>query len=278
METTRLSQEHRQIILDTISTLAPCTAFAFGYRSADKQSTSAITQTNTTAQNHHIDVLVFSSNTKPNAAIDAANLVRERSNGEITVSLLLHKPTDLTTRQPCLQWFFWHILHQSQRLCLDKTAVPYLSDDNKPTRDVVAINQHWLKCEAVAGFYLNTASENPHLEVELIKVTLLHQAAQHTALGLIRIFLGYTPNEYNLSFLLSLCAHFTNLPSQCFPRQTPVEQKRFKMLCAPPSMLRHWNRLDAHETDFDILLQSCKAFLTDAKELAATALRKFNNQ
>ena len=264
-------ERYSELVATITNALGPCTIYAFGYRHKTI-ACSILNETTARSQCTHFDLLVFSRTSKPNAAADLANLIRERLG--VAVSLLLHKPTDLVTKQSCQQWFLWNILHRAQRLSLDKTAIPFLPDDRIPVRDANAVRGYWLKCEAVAAFYINAAADSAHLGVGLIKIALLHEAAAQIGLGLIRIFLGYTPNHFGLSHLLDLCGHFTDLPAETFIQKTPEQQKRYKMLCAPPTMLRHWQRLDADENDFTVLLHTCTEFLENAKLLAAAELEK----
>ncbi|RYZ91759.1 MAG: hypothetical protein EOO68_23620 [Moraxellaceae bacterium] len=251
METQVLN--HHTTILQIIKHhLGPCTIF-------------------TLEENQNNPCLVAFANPKnPRAAATAANRITEKTN--TTVTLLLHKATDLNTSQQDQQWFFYHAL-RGQRLALDKAAVPYWPHDHIPEREWEGAEAFWLKCEAVANFNIAAVSESPQLEVGLIKIALLHEAMVQIALGLIRACLGYTPNNYGLRFLLQLCGHFCDLPARAFPQDTPEQQLHYKRLCTPSSMLRHWTRLDAPERDVELLLDACGVFLNDAKELVERTLQ-----
>lgn len=194
----------------------------------------------------------------------------------ITASVLLHKVTDLATQQASQQWFFNAVLRYGQRLCLDTTAPPYLLN-HRPLRNIEGDRVYWLKCMGVAQFNLQAAAESEHLEVELCKIALLHSACVQIALGLVRVFLGYTPNEFGLKHLLHLCGSFIALPAQLFYQQTPEAVKRYKMLCSPPVMLLHWTRLSAPEQDFMWLQDACDVFLKQANEIVQLELQRFEN-
>jgi hypothetical protein len=251
----RIPKEHHTAILYALNRhLGPCTVYALDGRG----------ETNGC-------LLAFANPKNPQGAAIAANQINESTDG-LTVSILLHKPTDLATKQQDQQWFFYNAL-RGHRLCLDKTGVPYWPHDYIPERNWKEAHTFWLKCEAVANFNINAASESQHMDVALIKIALLHEAMVQVSLGLIRVFLGYTPNIYSLRFLLSLCGHFCELPSRIFPQETFEQQQLFKRLCTPASMLRHWNRLDAPEGDVDLLLDECNIFLKEAKALAEHQLQ-----
>jgi hypothetical protein len=119
----------------------------------------------------------------------------------------------------------------------------------------------------VAAQYIEAAGSD-RLEVELVKVAMLHTAAEFVALGLVRVFLGYTPNCHALRFLFGLCGQFTGLVEGVFPQDDTGSLRRYKMLCAPVAMLRHWERLGAAEEDFDLLEKGCVTFLAEARKVS----------
>lgn len=278
MEPIKLPQHETQNVVDHIvKAFSPCTIFAFGCRNNTNSVSSLLSaQPNIVIGSHHFDLLVFSNKAFQNGGSTIANTITESSNKTITASVLLHKVTDLATKQASQQCFFDTVLRYGQRLCLDTTAPPYLLN-NMPTRDIATDTAYWLKCVAVAQFHLQAAADSEHLDIALCKIALLNTAATQIALGLLRVFLGYTPNEFGLKYLLQLCGNFTDLPSQLFHQQTPEAIRRYKMLCAPTSMLNHWTRLNAAEQDFLWLLDACTAFLQLATELVAPELQRLEN-
>ena len=279
MEPIKLPQPETQIIVNHIvKAFSPCTIFAFGCRSNTNSASSLLSsQPNIVTGSHHFDLLVFSNKAFQNGGSNIANTIAESSNKIITASVLLHKVTDLATKQASQQWFFDNVLRNGQRLCLDTNASPYLLN-SMPTRDLESDTAYWLKCVAVAQFHLQAAADSEHMDITLCKIALLNTAATQLALGLLRVFLGYTPNEFGLKYLLQLCGNFTDLPSQLFHQQTPEAIRRYKMLCAPTSMLNHWTRLNAAEQDFLWLLDVCTAFLHLATELVAPELQRLENK
>jgi hypothetical protein len=278
MENRTLPPSETQIVVDLlVKRLGPCTIFAFGYRNKTSSVSNLVsTQANSASTRHHFDLLVFSNKDFPNGASNIANALAEQTGKIITVSVLLHKGTDLATKQASQQWFFDQVLRYGHRLSLDTTAPPYLLH-HRPVRDIEADTSFWLKCVGVAQFNWQAAAEREQLDVELCKIALLHTACVQIALGLLRVFLGYTPNEFGLNYLLQLCGSFTVLPTQLVHQQTPEAVKRYKMLCAPPAMLNHWTRLNASEQDFMWLLDACQVFLKQANEIVQLELQRFEN-
>ncbi|MDD5149525.1 MAG: hypothetical protein PHC28_03455 [Flavobacterium sp.] len=278
MENVILPSLETQIVVDLlVKRLGPCTIFAFGYLNTITSVSGLLpTQLHSETTQHHFDILVLSAKAFPNGASNLANAIAEQSGKTITVSVLLHKVTDLATKQASQQWFFDQVFRYGERLSLDTTASPYLLN-HRPTRNIEGDRIYWFKCVGVAQFHLNAATESEQLEVALCKIALLHTACEQIALGLLRVFLGYTPNEFGLKYLLQLCGSFTDLPSQLFHQQTPEAIQRYKMLCAPLGMLHHWTRLTAPEQDFDWLLDACEVFLKQANAIALIELERLED-
>ena len=279
MNTTATNTEVPQVIVNILNKhLAPCTAYCIGSRTqfGNKSSTLLNEKDETNAEHVHFDIVVFTKESLLEKARLAADDVKVISDRQLSVSILAHRLQHLQTVNACQQWFFYNVLRDGQRLCLDTKNVPYLPFNEIPQRNAEAAKTYWLKCEAVAGFHLNAANSD-HLDVELIKISLLHTVAEFVCLGLIRVLMGYTPANHTLRYLMELCTHFTDLPQQLFPQNDEASVMRFKRLLAPPSMLRHWDRLEVPDEDFTILYDTCKAFLKQARTLATTKLAGLEN-
>ena len=275
MEPITLPQAEIQIVVDHIvKAFSPCTVFVFGYRNnTNSASTLLCIPAQNVTMSHHFDLLVFSNKAFQNGGSSIASTLAENFNRTITTSVLLHKVTDLATKQASQQWFFDTMLRKGQRLAFDKANVPYILN-HKPERDLESDSRFWQKCVAVAQFNIQGAKDSPQVDVGLCKIALLNSACVQIALGLIRVFLGYTPNEFGLKFLLQLCQHFTDLPEKMFAQNTENGIRLYKMLCAPANMLFHWTRIYATEEDFTVLLDGSLRFLDGAEVLAATELER----
>lgn len=249
--------ELEKVIENILEIIRTCSIYMFGYRNL--------------AARAHFDILIF-SNTKI-VGTHLMNEIKERTNDTITTTILIHNVMHLATKQKSQQHFFDQVLRYGQRIALDTANVPYILNHN-PERDIETDRAFWHKCVAVAQFNIQAAKDSPQLEVTLCKIALLNRACVQIALGLIRVFLGYTPNEFGLKYLLQLCGNFTDLPEQVFAQDTENDIRLYKMLCAPAGMLLYWTKLNADESDFEVLLQYCEIFLEKASELAQTELNR----
>lgn len=279
METTILPLNEIQLVQELITKkLNLCTVFVFGYRNnTTAASTILQSQIEVSSANHHFDIVIISENAYPNCANDIANIVAERSAKFISVSLLIHKAAVLASNQLNQQLFFDKVFRKGQRLCIDPSAPPYIKSNGILYRDINIDRDYWHKCNAVADYYLQSVSVSTNPAIALCNIANLHIAIEEIALGLIRVFMGYTPNEFSLKYLLLLCGHFTKLPSEIFSNQSELEIKRYKMLCAPPSMLRYWYRLNAEEEDYLWILNACKNFYKQANTIVIQELERLEN-
>lgn len=273
MEPFILPYQETELVLQVVQKIvSPCTVYVFGYRQQRTMKRNFLANdTSVEVSRHHYYLLVFSKEFVPNGCTTISNTITEASDYFITATVLLHKVTDLFTKQVGQQWFFDQVLRGGHRLCLDTTATPYLIND-RPTRNIEAETAYWHKCVGVAQFNIQVAADSEQLDVELCKISLLHNTVNQIALGLMRVFLGYTPNAYSLAYLLKLCGYFTDLPSKVFHQETDLYSKRYKMLCAPPSMLNHWTKLNADAHDYTWILDACRLFLVEAKALVENEL------
>jgi len=272
MQVTTFPQEPAQKLLQSITKrLASCTVFVLGY--AHKATT--LNNTNSIPhkqENHHFTLLVLATKTAPGLGSNIANTIAEQTQNTITATILLHKPTDLATKQPHQIHFFNQALRFGHRLCLDKHNPPYLVANTIPPLNQEEDTAFWLKCQAVALFNIQAAKENPQQGVALCKIALLNTACTQIALGLIRVLMHYTPNEFGLKYLLELCNYCTLSDPNCHSRlvidneRNPLSlnTKHLKMLCAPPSMLNHWSKLNTPEEDFQCILTATQDFLNQA--------------
>jgi hypothetical protein len=273
MESFTLPQQETELVLQVVQKIvSPCTVYVFGYRNESKLKRNFLANDmSVEVTRYHYYLLLFSKELLPNGGTTISNAIAEASDHSITATVLLHKGTDLATRQVGQQCFFDQVLRGGQRLCLDTTAPPYLLNA-VTTKSTDADTAYWHKCVGVAQFNIQAAADSEQLDVELCKIALLHTAVNQIALGLIRGFLGYTPNTYSLAHLLQLCGYFTDLPLQVFHQETDLYSKRYKMLCAPPSMLNHWTKLNANEQDYIWILDACQLLLLEAKAMVENEL------
>lgn len=85
----------------------------------------------------------------------------------------------------------------------------------------------WYQRENNASGFYNGGKAIEHSEEVEIKVLLYNQAIEQACLGLLEYFYDYTPYQYNLKHLFSLCASLWQFPNDIFPRNTEEEKSLF---------------------------------------------------
>lgn len=264
--------QHSQQILEIIKKrIGKCTVYVWHSRIINDSSNGVLVNTECVSVRHYCILVLTQDNTKYNA-VSIANFILEVVNKDFSISVIMHKTKELATKRSSQQLFFDNVFRNGQRLCFDKSAPPYLLVNFIEPRNLEKDKMYWLKCSSVAQFNIHAASESSLLNIELCKISLLNTACIQLALGLIRLYLGYTPNEFNLNHLLRLCGSFTEIPNQLFHQQNSDAIRHYKMLCTPSSMLNHWTRLDANEQDFLCLLDTCKQFFSQTNKKIADIL------
>jgi len=104
-----------------------CSVFVFGYRSNETTNSTAVFSETIQKQQHHFDLLIFTSQKMPFKGVDIANTIAEQSGKLITASVLLHRVSELGTKQNGQLLFFDKVLREGYRVCIDKSAPPYIS-------------------------------------------------------------------------------------------------------------------------------------------------------
>lgn len=229
-------------------------------------------------QMRHLGLLVFSDAGTAALPERISREICALFDDKMTVVVLLHKMKSLKIKSQDQRWFFDQIIRFGYRITLDAKNPPYLNETGFPKRDPASARKYWEKCDAVANHYLESATASGRLDVELVKVAMLTTSMEFTALGLIRIFIGYTPNRQGLKFLFAICNVFTDLTQTVFEPDSERGQRCLKTLLAPPTMLRHWDELGWSESDYVFLESACAKFLAEATRIASDELNRLETQ
>lgn len=256
-----------------ITSLKPAAIYAIGCHKKNIISVSGqFSSASNEAETVHYTLLVLAKDFEKDTAANTADHINVLTDGCVTVTLLLHKLTELRPRKGEMPWFFHSITNSAQLLFKDNKNPPILNVQNL-TRNPDEVTRFWNDRFAVAMLMLDAASSSEHEDMQVARAALLHTAVENICLGLIKIGLGYTPNAHGLAFLIDSCSLFTNLPAETFPRETTEEKRLFKLLSGPVSTLRHRSRLHMDSTCFELLLKRTDTFLKQAEIMAQKELR-----
>ncbi|WP_437917691.1 hypothetical protein [Sphingobacterium sp. LRF_L2] len=125
----------------------------------------------------------------------------------------------------------------------------------------------WYQRENNAMGFYNGGKAIDHSEELEIKVLLYNQAIEQACLGLLEYFYDYTPYQYNLKHLFSLCAGLWQFPNDIFPRNTEEEKSLFDEFAQTVKDIRYqgWSTVgwdEAYRYD-----ERCERFLEQCSNL-----------
>ncbi len=200
-------------------------------------------------------------------------LIKEQTHGRFTATVVLHSKKSLRQKEGDQQYFFHQIMERAQLLYQESVNPPYLPFDKAPAR-----NYHWAKIYLQQRIrtvsFLQEAEGMDSGGATKIHVYLMRLVVEQTCLGLIRLFLGYTPHQYSLQFLFELCEYFTPLTAELFPRETAKDKELIKILSGATTSLRH-GAIDAVPThDYEVLSNRYNELVERANQLIAKELER----
>jgi hypothetical protein len=263
------------IIVESISTSG---IYCFGEKKQIQAIQNPFWESASKQEEHtHFYLLVFTNENKTNAVADISDIIKTKTDGRYTATLLLHKATSVRYLTPHRLHFFYEVLTKSQTVYEHVNVPPNLAFDGIPKRRVDSIRSHWKNRNIVAKTFLESENQIDGFDTELIQESMLHIAVEQTCLGLIDVFLGYQPNHFSLTFLFDICEIFTSLTSEIFPRKTEEDKRLFDLLKMQPSSLRWANLKTSSFLNTELLEKRCNLFYERAYELMESELERLEN-
>lgn len=263
------------IIIESISTSG---IYCFGEKKRIQAVQNPFQESASKQEEHtHFYLLVFTNENKTNAAADISDIIKTKTEGRFTVTLLLHKATSVRYLTPHKLYFFYEVLTKSQTVYEHINVPPNIAFEEVPKRKVEYIRSHWKNRCSVAKIYLESEAQIDGFDTELIQESMLNIAVEQICLGLIDVFLGYQPNHFSLAFLFDICEIFTSLTSDIFPRTTEEDKKLFDLLKMHPSSLRWANLKTSSFLNTELLEKRCNLFYERACGLVESELQRLEN-
>jgi len=259
-------------ICDIIVGLLPTRAiYCFGYTICPISEETKKSGFTKDFPGYHFYVLVHSRENREDitALIQAA--VRDRFEGKHRVTILIHRLKNLRKQSHNQMYFFESVVNRGLLVYNDPLLLVNFIPEGL-TRDYGHSKTFWQNRIMAASQLLDSAGELTTNDQALLKNTLLHQATEQVALGIIELFLGYHPATHSLACLLSL-VKFTQEIEIPFGNTTEQEQRLYKLLTAHIGALRHHDLKLYDIADSNVLFGQCQAFLEDAKRIGSTVIK-----
>ncbi|WP_348813881.1 hypothetical protein [Flavobacterium maritimum] len=263
------------IIIESISTSG---IYCFGEKKQVQAIQNPFQESASKQVEHtHFYLLVFTNENSTNAVNDISDIIKTKTEGRYTTTLLLHKATSVRYLTPHKLYFFHEVLTKCQTVYEHVNVPPNLAFDGIPKRKADSIRSHWNNRTKIAQTFLESENQIDGFDTEFVQESMLHMAVEQICLGLIDVFLGYRPNHFALAYLFDICEIFTSLTSEIFPRKTEEDKKLFDLLKVHPSSLRWANLKTSSFLNTELLEQRCNLFYEKANGLIESELERLEN-
>ena len=145
--------------------------------------------------------------------------------------------------------------------------------DSTPAADFDEAQKYFAHHSSLAEGFLSSARERFSGQDYKLTLFFLHQATEQTAIGLIRVWMGYRFNIHHLGRLLELCYYFSPKISEIFAT-TEQDQMLLRKLNRAYIGVRYRNDFTVTAQQAQILLSKIETFagLSDSLCLAKLAL------
>tara|TARA_R110000850_G_scaffold218852_2_gene344382 strand:+ start:761 stop:1723 length:963 start_codon:yes stop_codon:yes gene_type:complete len=135
------------------------------------------------------------------------------------------------------------------------------------------INVHWETRFQRANYLHNLTVYNESDQDPAAYFEILQKVIQQTCLGLIYVFWEYKPSYTALPYLLHLCSHFADFPSQIFNTHTYENHHILQQLCHADHLMKFRIHTYLSLKQTDKAWQKCNEFLKMSESLAEQRLQ-----
>lgn len=260
-----------KIVTDTVR---PAALYCFGKRKHATSKVNVLFEEDMADCHHsHYYLFLIVKDYREDLAGNLADQIPQQTQGRCSATVVLHSKKSLRQHRGDQQHFFYRVMERGQLLFQDSIHPPFVPFEEIPVRNIDTAKRY-LQQRMHAASFLQQAEALDTGGATKINVFLLRQIVEQTCLGLIRLFLGYTPHQFSLPFLFELCEYFSPLTITLFPRESEKDRELFKILSGRAASLRHGFRYSVHLHDYEVLRNRCNEFVESAKQLADKELER----
>lgn len=251
--------------------------YCFGIHHKNKMYSNAINEEVKTQQHTHYYLLAYTMENKSNAVADLSDIIRKKSKGHYTVTLLIHLATTIRQLTPEKSYFFHQAMTKGINLYEHERVPPNIAFSVLPQRNVAYLKAYWRNRNRIAEVLLESQGMVEGMDTEPIQEAMMQVAMENTALALIDTFLGYRPVHFHLGYLFDLCDLFCSLARHIFPRNTEEEIRLFELLSKHISKLRSANLVPIDFLHTELLQRRCRLFQEKATVLIEEEINRLEN-
>ncbi|PXY43193.1 hypothetical protein [Flavobacterium hydrophilum] len=220
-------------------------------------------------------LLVLVKESKANAVHDLADIIKSRTKEHCTATLLIHHISELKSATGDQKYFFLNIIKNGKALFKKESAVLELGD--LPVRSVTSAKEYLCYRNIVVNNMERWQEDYEWACYAPLKGLMLHTMTEQICLGMIRLFMGYSPNHFSLSYLLEICDHFNPEISSYFPRDTEQDRNLFTILSRSFASLRYSGADTFSELDMNLLQDRYNDFAGFCTGVVQDELRRTEN-
>lgn len=268
-------QTVKNIIIESISTSG---MYCFGERKKNQSVLNPLSENNSKRErNTHFYLLVLTDEHIIKTVSDVSDVIKTKTKGRYTVTMLLHKGKSGNYLTPHQLYFYHAVLTKGYKVYERENMPPNIAFEEVPKRNIDYIRSYWKNRSIVANNFLKGQYHVDYTNTGEVQESMLHITVEQICLGLINVFLGYHPNYFSMAYLFEICEIFTPLTSEIFPRTSGEDKRLFELLKANPSALRWVNLKKSCLVDTDLLAKRCKLFHEQACLLVEAELERIEN-
>lgn len=220
----------------------------------------------------HYDLLVFTIKSYPNGIAEVQDQIAAISDGTYQATIFLHREIHLQQLAQKQQFFFYNIIKPENLVFQHPDYYYNPLPFSNPEIPVNFLTEFWENKYSTAFAFLEAVKGVKSPTAGRVVLLNLHQAAEQISLGLIAVFLNYYPTYYHLSYLFSICCHFTDLVSQLFYVSTEKEKKLMGILTQNTSHIRKDKPLLLLDEEILFLQNTLENFISKSNVLVAEKL------
>ncbi|WP_456866099.1 hypothetical protein [Galbibacter sp. BG1] len=124
-----------------------------------------------------------------------------------------------------------------------------------------------------AESWLESANADRIIKDPFIDFGMYHFSLEQICVALIYIHWEYTPSYYNISYLMHLCSHFTDVPKKLFLKDSYQSKRIFYMLNNGQHDMRFKAFQEYSKKDSDKAYRLCEHFFNEAKVIGKQRLQ-----
>jgi uncharacterized protein len=201
------------------------------------------------------DILVVSRSNDFRCDHTLQDIVENRCRFQTPVTVLVHDIDYVNNQLLQGQYFFYGLLRDAV-LLYDAGSAQLVEGTAPDLARISALAKHdFEKWRSRASAFFKTALYNRQQREWRLAVFLLHQAAEQTYQAILLVFTGYKPCTHNLDKLRRYTNRFSLELALLFPRNTPEEDRLFKLLLQGYVDARYKEDYQITETEVGLLTE-----------------------